>query len=136
MESTALQIGEIANRSGVSVDTVRYYERLKILPTAPRTHSGYRMFSSSAIEQIRFIKQAQELGFSLDEIKSLLATGGAEECERVRDLLQIKLADIDEQIKKMKSFRKTLANHLCVCNAELRKKGAEAKCPVHFDIEE
>ena len=135
MENTALQIGEIANRSGVSVDTVRYYERLKILPSAPRTSSGYRVFSAKAVEQIKFIKQAQELGFSLDEIKKLLASGGAEECERVRDLLQIKLADIDEQIKKMKSFRKTLANHLCLCTAELREKGAEAQCPVHFDIE-
>jgi DNA-binding transcriptional MerR regulator len=135
MENTALQIGEIANRSGVSVDTVRYYEKLKILPTAPRTSSGYRMFPSKAVEQIKFIKQAQELGFSLDEIKKLLASGGAEECERVRDLLQTKLAEIDEQIKKMKLFRKTLANHLCVCNAELQEKGAKAQCPVHFEIE-
>jgi len=78
MENTALQIGEIANRSGVSVDTVRYYEKLKILPTAPRTSSGYRMFPSKAVEQIKFIKQAQELGFSLDEIKKLLVSGGAE----------------------------------------------------------
>jgi len=133
MENTALQIGEIANRSGVSVDTVRYYEKLKILPTAPRTSSVYRMFPSKAVEQIKFIKQAQELGFSLDEIKKLLASGGAEECERVRDLLQTKLAEIDEQIKKMKLFRKTLTNHLCVCNAELQEKGAKAQCPVHFE---
>ena len=74
MSDFALQIGEIANRSGVSVDTVRYYEKLKILPIAPRTSGGYRVFSAKAIEQIRFIKQAQELGFSLDEIKKLLSS--------------------------------------------------------------
>lgn len=132
MGNPALQIGEVAKGAGVSVDTVRYYEKLKILPTASRTSGGYRVFSPEAVEQIKFIKQAQELDFSLDEIKILLVSGGAEECERMRDLLQPKLSEIDKQIKKIKLFRKTLANHLCVCNAELEEKGAEAQCPLLF----
>ena len=135
MEDSSLQIGEIAARSGVSIDTVRYYERLRLLPSAPRTSSGYRVFSSKAIEQIKFIKQAQELGFALDEIKGLLTSGGAEECERVRDLLQQKLSEMDEQIKKMKAFRKLLARHLSECNDELEEKGLGAHCPVLFEIE-
>ena len=135
MGNSSLQIGEIAAGSGVTVDTVRFYERQKLLPKAPRTSGGYRVFSSKAIEQIRFIKQAQELGFSLDEIKGLLKTGGAEECRQVRDLLRRKLVEMDDQIRKMKAFRKTLANHLSACNDEMEKKGRGAHCPVLFEIE-
>lgn len=135
MGNSFLQIGEIASRCGVSVDTVRYYEKLKLLPVASRTKSGYRIFSTKAIEQIRFIKQAQELGFSLDEIKGLLTSGGAEECEQVRDLLQRKLSEMDEQIKKMKAFRKILAKHLDECDSELSQRGQNAHCPVLFEIE-
>ena len=135
MEDSSLQIGEIAARSGVSVDTVRYYERLRLLPSAPRTSGGYRVFSTKAIEQIKFIKQAQELGFALNEIKGLLTSGGVEECERVRDLLKRKLSEMDEQIKKMKAFRKLLARHLSECNVELEEKGLDAHCPVLFEIE-
>ncbi|MGI8639105.1 MAG: hypothetical protein ACR2MG_04055, partial [Pyrinomonadaceae bacterium] len=61
--------------------------------------------------------------------------GGADECERVRDLLQTKLSVIDDQIKKMKSFRKILANHLSACNTELQEKNRDAQCPVLFEIE-
>lgn len=130
-----LRIGEVASRSGVSIDTVRYYERRKLLPVAPRTASGYRVFTSEVIERVLFIKQAQDLGFSLDEIKGLLTTGGAEECEQVRDLLQRKLDEMDEHIKKMKAFRKTMAGHLSACNDELETKGRGAHCPVLFEIE-
>lgn len=135
MGNSSLQIGEIASRCGVSVDTVRYYEKLHLLPAASRTNSGYRVFSTKTIEQIRFIKQAQELGFSLDEIKGLLTSGGAEECEQVRDLLQRKLSEMDEQIKKMKAFRKILAKHLDECDGELNQRGQNAHCPVLFEIE-
>ncbi|QQS34184.1 MAG: heavy metal-responsive transcriptional regulator [Acidobacteriota bacterium] len=135
MGNSSLQIGEIAARSGVSVDTVRYYERLKLVPPAPRSSSGYRIFSTKAIEQIRFIKQAQELGFSLDEIKGLLTTGGAKECRQVRDLLRRKLCEMDEQIKKLKAFRKILAGHLYDCDDEFERKGQDAQCPVLFEIE-
>lgn len=135
MGNSSLQIGEIATRSGVSVDTVRYYERMKLLPCAPRTTTGYRVFSLQTVDQIRFIKQAQELGFSLDEIRGLLTTGGAEECRQVRDLLRRKLSEMDEQIKKLKAFRKTLAGHSTECDAEFEKKGLEAQCPVLFEIE-
>ncbi len=80
MEPTEFRIGEVATRSGVSVDAVRYYERLKLLPRARRTSGNFRLFGAEAIERVQFIKQAQELGLTLDEIKGLLATGGADEC--------------------------------------------------------
>ena len=125
-----LQIGEVAKRAGVSIDTLRYYEKLKLLPGLTRSSGGFRLFTFEHIEKVRFIKQAQELGFSLDEIKGLLATGGADECQKVSDLLRRKLSEIDERLKSMKTFRRTLAGHLSACEAELKKHRDSACCPV------
>ena len=125
-----LRIGEVAKRAGVSIDTLRYYERLRLLPRPKRTSGGFRLFADQDIERVQFIKQAQELGFSLDEIKGLLATGGAEECRKVRDLLQRKLSELDERLKAMKAFRRVLARHLSACEAELKDQRADACCPV------
>src|SRR2546428_7598221 len=89
------RIGELATRAGVSIDAVRYYERLKLLPRARRTSGGFRLFGPESVERVQFIKQAQELGLTLDEIKDLLATGGAVECRKVRDVLSQKDCEID-----------------------------------------
>jgi MerR family mercuric resistance operon transcriptional regulator len=105
-----LQIGEVAKRAGVSIDTLRYYERVKLLPRPARTSGGFRLFKPEHIERIRFIKQAQDLGFSLEEIRGLLATGGAAECRKVRDLLERKLTELDDRLKAMKGFRRVLAD--------------------------
>ena len=125
-----LKIGEVAKRSGVSIDTLRYYEKVKLLSRPPRTSGGFRLFGLEHIERVRFIKQAQELGFSLEEIKGLLTTGGAAECRKVRDLLQRKLTDLDDRLKVMKGFRRVLARHLSKCEAELEQHGESACCPV------
>ncbi|MGH9929992.1 MAG: heavy metal-responsive transcriptional regulator [Pyrinomonadaceae bacterium] len=130
MEQTEFRIGEVAIRAGVSVDAVRYYERLKLLPRARRTSGNFRLFGPESIERVQFIKQAQELGFTLDEIKELLATGGAEECRRVRDLLIKKIEDLDGKMKAIKDFRRTLARHLAACEFELEAHGDSACCPV------
>ena len=130
MESGEFQIGELASRAGVSVDAVRYYERVKLLPRASRTSGGFRLFDRESVERVRFIKQAQELGLTLAEIKGLLATGGSEECTRVRDLLNRKLEDLDGKIKAMKDFRRTLSRHLATCERELEAHGDAACCPV------
>ena len=130
MMQSNLQIGQVATRAGVSVDAVRYYERRRLLLRPQRTGGGFRLFTPETVERIRFIKQAQELGFSLDEIGELLTTGGAEECHRVRDLLQAKLVAVDEKVKAMRTFRRTLSAHLNECERELAEKGKAAHCPV------
>lgn len=129
-----LRIGEVAARSGVSIDTVRYYERRKLLPPAPRTGGGVRLFSAESVERVCFIKQAQALGFSLDEIRELLTSGGAAECERVRDLLRVRLAALDERLQLMREFRRLLAHHLAACEKELTERGRQARCPVLANI--
>jgi DNA-binding transcriptional MerR regulator len=128
--NSGLQIGEVSKRAGVSIDTLRYYEKVKLLPRPARSSGGFRLFALEHIDRVRFIKQAQDLGFTLEEIKGLLATGGAEECRKVRDLLQRKLTELDNRLKTMKSFRRVLARHLSECETELKQHGASACCPV------
>jgi DNA-binding transcriptional MerR regulator len=136
MARAGLRIGELAERAGVSVDAVRYYERRRLLPRAARTEGGFRLFGPEAVRRIRFIKQAQALGFSLEEIEKLLAGRGrgAKECRGVRDLLRAKLAELDERLKAMKDFRRTLAGHLAECESELEEHGEAAECPVIVEI--
>jgi len=130
VERSELRIGEVAAGAGVSVDTVRYYERLKLWPRARRTSGNFRLFGSDSVQRVQFIKQAQDLGFSLDEIKGLLATGGAEECQRVHDLLSEKLRELDGRLTSMRKFRRVLVPHLAECERELREHGQDACCPV------
>ena len=130
MDRPGFRIGEVAARVNVSVDALRYYERLKLLPRAQRSAGGFRLFGPESIERVQFIKHAQELGLTLDEIKGLLTTGGAEECGRVRDLLSKKIGELDDKMTAMKKFRRTLARHLSACERELDTRGDSACCPV------
>ena len=125
------RIGEVAERSGVSIDTVRYYERRNLLPRAARTPAGYRLFTSDSIDRVLFIKQAQELGFSLDEIGVLLTNC---DCERVRDLLDAKVAELDARMASMQSFHGKLSQYLVECEAELKKHPGSNDCPVRDEI--
>ncbi len=129
MDQREFRIGELAALVGVSVDALRYYERLKLLPRARRTSGNFRVFASESLKRVQFIKQAQELGFSLDEIKGLLATGGAEECRKVYDLLTEKLRELDARLASMKKFRHVLMHHLAECERELKARGDDACCP-------
>ena len=133
--ASALRIGELASAANVTTDAVRYYERLKILPRPGRTRAGYRMYSEEDVERLRFIKQAQSLGLSLDEVKELLPGRGAglSECQRVRDLLAAKLAELKTKISEMRRFKKTLSTYLGQCEEALAGKRGDC-CPVLFEI--
>ena len=130
MGAASLKIGELASKSGVSIDTARYYEKSRLINSIARTSGGYRLFAAETVERIKFIRNAQELGFSLAEIGVLLRAENAEECEYVHDLLKMKCDELDRQIKKMKSFRKTLAIYIAACEKELEAKKSAAHCPV------
>jgi len=135
MAQSGLRIGEVAERAGVSIDTLRYYERRRLLARAARTIGGFRIFTPETIERVRFIKQAQDFGFSLEEIGTLLKTeGGAGDCRTVRDLLKTKLTELDKRLVKIKKFRGVLTHYLSVCESELRKHGEAAACPVMVEI--
>jgi MerR family mercuric resistance operon transcriptional regulator len=129
-----LRIGEVARRAGVSIDAIRYYERRKLLPSPPRSEGGFRLFADETVDRLRFIKQAQDTGFSLDEIKTLLTGGGVTACSHMRDLLQEKLQQTSERISELQAFKAMLSRHLQRCEDELARNGVAAKCPVILDM--
>ncbi len=112
MNGGDLQIGEVATLSGVSVDTVRCYVRLKLLSRAIRLIGGFRIFPAEVIERIKFIRQAQEMNFSPDEIKQLFSSDGANQCQIMRELLSKKLSEMEMKIKQMRNFKKILNRSL------------------------
>ncbi len=112
--SKGLFIGPVARQAGVSVQAVRYYERLGLLPPAQRTESGYRVYSPELVERLRFIRQAQAVGLRLEEIREILRIryAGKSPCNCVRTMLQRKLGELEEQLAALASFRKQLRRTL------------------------
>src|SRR5437667_10945880 len=98
-----LTVSKVAKQAGVNLETNRYYENEGVLPKPPRTHSGYRIFSEGAVKRLRFIKHAQDLGFSLKEIKGLLALRVklGSSCADVRRKAETKIVDVDEKIQRL-----------------------------------
>ena len=102
--------GELAKCGQVNPETIRYYERSGLLPLPARSESNYRLFAPTAIQRIRFIKRAQAVGFSLDEIKTLLDLKFAPEatCGDVRGMVDSKIDDIDQKIAALQAMRNEL----------------------------
>jgi DNA-binding transcriptional MerR regulator len=133
MESSrTYRIGEIAQQTGVSVETLRYYEKRRLLKAPLRAEGGFRMYSNDAVQQVKFIKQAQTLGLTLDDVQQLL-TGrqgrpNVASCRKVSDLLTRRIEDIDARIKELRDFRRTLNGHLVACQQALAAR-ADPACP-------
>jgi MerR family copper efflux transcriptional regulator len=107
----------------VSVDTIRFYQRLGVTKGATRTASGYRLFNAAQISELKFVRHAQELGFSLKEIKELLALRQKDHtCLAVRSMLKGKLADVRKRIKSLVRLEADLTAAMRICNRELRLK--------------
>lgn len=105
-----LTIGRLADEVGINLETVRFYERQGLLPKPPRSTSGYRMFPADASRRLRFIKRAQELGFSLNEIRELLTlrTSPRTTSAEIRKRAEAKITDIEGKIKSLDAMRKSL----------------------------
>jgi MerR family mercuric resistance operon transcriptional regulator len=123
-----MTIGEVADRSSVNVQTIRYYERRGLLPTPRRSPGGYRQYSADNVHRIRFIKRAQALGFSLDKISELLAlrVDPSSNCEEVLHHAEIKLRDIDERIEALRRMRRSLESLVGAC----RERRTTSACPI------
>jgi len=127
-----LTIGDIAARSGLRADALRYYERLGLIAPARRTPGGFRVYSADVLERLCFIKQAQGSGLTLADIRELLGTDkwhGAAQCRQVQRVLQQKLTEMDGRVAELQRFRRTLKRHLAQCNLAL-SKSADTDCPV------
>ncbi len=114
VDDTSTRIGELARAAGVSRDTLRYYERLGLLPRAHRSGGGYRLFDRSAADRIAFIRKAQALGLTLEEVREVLhiAADGTAPCKHVRAALSARLSEVDTRIQELRSLRSTLARAL------------------------
>ena len=129
-----MRIGQVAARAGVHVETLRYYERRGLLKEPARKPSGYRAYRDDSVRVVRFIKRAQELGFTLTDIGELLrlAEGGPESCREVRELARAKLEDIGRRIETLQSMRRSLTALVRTCS----RRGANRECPLFDAIEE
>ena len=130
-----LQIGKVAEQTGLSIDTIRFYQKIGLVSQPARTEAGYRLFTVNEIKHLVFIQRAQELGFSLTEIKqlSILSEKHDHACFQVRDLLEGKLKNVQAKVTELLHLEKELRKALRKCNRDLRpyqKASHEECCPV------
>lgn len=119
----SVHIGKAAELAGVSVDTIRFYQKLGLIKGASRSVGGYRLFEEEQIHELKFVRHAQELGFSLTEVKELLALRQKHHvCFEVQTMLTRKLADVREKVNSLARLEAELREALNNCNRELRLK--------------
>jgi len=117
----AVHIGKAATLAGVSVDTIRFYQKLGLILGGNRASSGYRLFDENQVHDLKFVRHAQELGFSLAEVKELLALRQKPHpCVQVQSMLKGKLTDIRDKIRNLARLETELRGALRACNRELR----------------
>lgn len=128
VERETLRTGEVAAQAGVNVQTLRYYERRGLLEEPARRASGYREYSPDAVQLIRFIKRAQELGFTLAEVEDLLRLRGDQEtaCSEVRTAAEAKIEDIEQKVRHLRAMRRALVVLVASCATE----GSPRHCPI------
>ncbi len=124
-----LTIGKLAQAAGVGVETVRYYERRGLLPQPPRPArlaSGYRRYPDAAVARLRFIRRAQQLGFTLDEIAELLQLADGTDRRSIRRIAGARVAQLETRIADMQRMAKTLHHLIHACEGS----GAAPHCPI------
>ena len=124
MDNKTFTIGALARTAGVNVETIRYYQRRSLLPKPGKPVAGYRRYPAETLARLRFIKRAQELGFTLREIAELLALGSAS-CRETQRLAEHKRADIEARMKDLRAMRRTLNRLIKSCRA-----GGATACPI------
>jgi len=122
----SIGIGALAKRAGVGIDTVRYYERAGLLAPRARLASGYRQYGELELARLRFIRRAQALGFTLKEVRQLLALSAQRDVARVKRSAQAKLADVEQRIAALEKIRKGLSTLIAACPGH----GRATDCPI------
>lgn len=124
---TGLRRGELARRTGCNLETIRYYEKIGMMPDPPRTAAGYRIYGKGHESRLRFILRARELDFTLDDVRGLLALvdGGTQTCAEVKERTQAHLEDVREKIVDLKRIEAVLAETAAQCSGD-----AVPECPM------
>jgi DNA-binding transcriptional MerR regulator len=125
---TTLKIGEVARRSSIGIETIRFYEREGLIPPPGRRPSGYRQYDESTIERLEYIRRSKELGFTLGEIRELLELSFAAHagCEHIRMRAEAKLTDIERKIRSLRQMKRSLSQIVQRC----RVKDSAEDCPL------
>jgi MerR family mercuric resistance operon transcriptional regulator len=126
MAGQTIQIGELSRRTGCNIETIRYYERIGLLPAPPR-RGRYRSYGGEDVARLSFVRRARELGFTLDEVRALLglAAGGSAPCAEVRALAASHLEDVRARIADLKRMERALSDSVRACDA-----GQDPGCPL------
>ena len=121
-------IGEVARQARVGIDTIRYYERNHLLPQAARSHSGYREFDLEDVKRLRFIRRAKDLGFTLSEIRELLALSADRELgvRGVKNRAEARLGEVERRIRELQQIRRGLKRLIAACPGH----GPLERCPI------
>ena len=122
----SIGIGALAKRAGVSIDTVRYYEKSGLLAPEARRPSGYRRYSDLQLTRLRFIRRAQNLGFTLKDVRELLDLSKQRDVARVKRAAEEKLADVEKKISALQGVRTALAVLVTACPG----RGQASDCPI------
>ena len=127
IERTEITIGELSKRTGVHIETIRYYERIKMLPKPPRTNGGRRSYDAAHVRSLIFIKRSRDLGFSIDDIRELLRLGGPGKapCREVRDIATDHLDEVRAKIAHLRQVEQLLEKMIALCTGT-----AASECPV------
>ena len=123
-----IAIGELSHRTQCNIETIRYYERIGLLPKPRRAGGRYRRYDDEDVARLRFIRRARQLGFTLDDIRAfmkLARTDGREVCSKARDLTRTHLAYIRAKIADLRAMERVLSNALCECES-----GQQVGCPI------
>lgn len=126
VQAKAIRIGELSRRTGCNIETIRYYERIGLLPR-PDRRGNYRQYGTADLSSLTFIRRARDLGFSLDEIRALirLAGEGQAACAEAREVAAIHLRDVRQRIADLRAMERALAAAVRRCDA-----GKQPACPV------
>lgn len=110
-------IGDLAARTGVNIETIRYYERVGVLPAASRSAGGYRVYDDDAMKRLAFVRRSRDLGFTLDEVRALLklAANRSRSCARVRDLAAAHLGSVQAKLVDLKRMERVLKSMVASC---------------------
>lgn len=122
----SLTIGALARAAGVGVETVRYYQRRRLLDEPPRPPGGIRRYGERDLVRLRFIRHAQELGFTLDEIAELLALDEGRDCDEAKRLAGAKLAVVRQRLTRLRRIERALADQVRACE----QRGGRQRCPL------
>ena len=123
---SALTIGGLPDEAGVNVETIRYYQRRGLMPEPDKPAHGYRRYDATTVKRVRFIKRAQALGFTLEEIGGLLELDEAHACAETRELASHKLEAIETKLADLAAMRRALMTLLRQCDAGAMK----GNCPI------